>query len=57
MRIIRTIITLLLVGIPLYMLLNKNASAESIMIGALVYAILILVGVYARYFSKPRGVD
>ncbi|HOK52154.1 MAG: hypothetical protein WHT29_01585 [Bacteroidales bacterium] len=53
MRTINTIIILLLIGIPLYFLFNKNADYQSIMIGAFVYVILIVFGVYARYFIKP----
>lgn len=53
MRTINTIIILLLIGIPLYFLFNKNADYQSIMIGAFVYVILIAFGVYARYFIKP----
>jgi len=53
MKIVRVIIILLLIGIPLYMLFNKTASFQVIIIGASMYSILIIIGVYMRYFSKP----
>ncbi|MGC8824325.1 MAG: hypothetical protein ACP5PZ_06980 [Bacteroidales bacterium] len=53
MKIIRIIILIFLIGIPLYMFFNKNVSYQEIMIGAFIYALLIVVGVYFRYFLKP----
>jgi len=50
MKTVRFIIILLLIGIPVYFLLDKNPSDMALMILPAIYALIIIIGVYARYF-------
>jgi|GEM_PF-1670608 len=53
-KIIRGIIIFLLVGIPVYFLLDKNPSDTALLVLPAVYALIFIVGVYARYFFKSN---
>jgi hypothetical protein len=54
-RIVRIVIILLLIGIPLYFLMDKNPSDQALMVGAGIYALLIIIGIYGRYFGGPKS--
>jgi len=54
MKTIRLIIILLLIGIPLYFLLDKNPSDTALMVLPAIYAFIVIIGVYARYFISAK---